>query len=40
MSHAHFPTHHIELPDLVRLLIRDFGVGPRRRDWEQTLERS
>lgn len=40
MSRAHFPTHHLELPELIRLLIRDFGVGPRRRNWEQILERS
>lgn len=37
LSHAHFPTHRIELADLVRFLIRDLGVAPRRSDWETVL---
>lgn len=39
MSNAHFPTHRIELAELVRFLIRDFGVAPRRQDWERVLDR-
>jgi hypothetical protein len=40
MSRVHFPTHRIELNDLVRFLIVELGVGPRRPDWEAVLERS
>jgi hypothetical protein len=38
LSHAHFPTHRIELADLIRFLIRDLGVAPRRSDWERVLD--
>jgi len=37
ISHAHFPTQQIEITEIVRLLIRDPGVGPRRPDWERVL---
>lgn len=32
MSRAHFPTHHLELAELVRFLITELGVGPGRAD--------
>ncbi len=36
---AHFPTGPISLEGVIGLLIRDFGVVPRRRDWAEVLER-
>lgn len=39
LSRVHFPTHRIELPELVRFLITELGVGPRRTDWATVLER-
>lgn len=38
LGKLHFPTHHIELPELVRFLIVELGVGPRRADWEAVLD--
>lgn len=38
-SRFHFPTHRIELAELVRFLIVEVGVGPRRADWESVLDR-
>ena len=37
MGHAHFPTRRIDLAQLVRFLIRDFDVEPRRPDWDRVL---
>ncbi len=34
---AHLPTGYVSLADIIRLLIRDFGATPRRRDWESVL---
>lgn len=34
---AHLPTGYVSLPDIIRLLIRDFIVTPRRSDWESVL---
>ncbi len=34
---AHLPTGHVSIADILRLLIRDFGIIPRRRDWESVL---
>ena len=34
---AHLPTGRVSLADILRLLIRDFGAVPRRRDWESVL---
>ncbi len=34
---AHLPTGYVSLPDIIRLLIRDFGAIPRRGDWESVL---
>lgn len=39
MSRVHFPTHRIELPELVRFLITELGVKPRRQDWAAVLAR-
>lgn len=39
LSRVHFPTHQIELPELVRFLITELGVQPRRADWEAALDR-
>jgi hypothetical protein len=39
LNRIHFPTHRIELAELVRFLIIELGVGPRRSDWERVLDR-
>ena len=39
LSRIHFPTHRIELAELVRFLITELGVGPRRQNWESVLDR-
>jgi hypothetical protein len=39
MGKLHFPTHRIALPELVRFLITELDVGPRRPDWEAVLDR-
>ncbi len=33
----HFPTRHITIEDVLRLAIAEFGVEPRRPDWESIL---
>ena len=33
----YFPTKHIALEDVLRLAIAEFGVEPRRTDWERIL---
>ena len=40
LNRVHFPTHRMELTELVRFLITELGVGPRRPDWETVLERA
>ena len=38
LSAAHLPTGHVELRDVVRLAVRDFGVTPLRDDWRDLLD--
>lgn len=33
----HFPTGHVALEDVIRMLITEFGVEPRRANWESVL---
>ncbi len=40
MSRAHLPTGRIAVQDVLRLAIRDFGVPPRRANWEAVLDRT
>lgn len=35
----HLPTGEVSLADVVRLAITEFGVVPRRDDWEEVLRR-
>jgi hypothetical protein len=35
---AHYPTGPVTLADVVRLLIQDFDVRPRRADWSRVLD--
>lgn len=35
----HVPTGEVSLADVVRLAITEFGVEPRRDDWEEILNR-
>jgi hypothetical protein len=37
---AHVPTGRIALEELLRMAIAEFGARPRRKDWEQVLERT
>ena len=34
---AHLPTGYTSLADIIRLLIRDLRVTPRRSDWQSIL---
>ncbi len=34
---AHFPSGRVALEEVIRLLIEDLGVEPRRDDWEEVL---
>ena len=38
LGNAHFPTGPVTLADVVRLLIQDFDVRPRRADWSRVLD--
>lgn len=38
LGDAHFPTGPVALADVVRLLIQDFDVRPRRADWSRVLD--
>ena len=39
LAQAHYPTGPVTLADVVRLLIADFQVRPRRTDWQRILDR-
>ncbi len=36
-QNAHLPTGYVSVVDIMRFLIRDFGVSPRRGEWESIL---
>ncbi len=38
IGNAHLPTGHVSTIEILRMLIRDFAVVPRRRDWESVLD--
>ncbi len=40
LSGMHLPTGPIELSSIVRLLIEEFKIEPRREDWRDVLSRS
>lgn len=40
LHRIHFPTRHITIEDVLRLAIAEFGVEPRRPDWERILSDS
>ena len=37
---AHLPTGKVSISEILRTLIRDFSVTPRRSDWESVLDES
>ncbi len=37
LTRAHIPTGEVTLRDVVRLLVEELGVRPRRTDWRQVL---
>ncbi len=37
LTDIHLPTGYVSLADVARLLIAEFGVEPRRADWEALL---
>lgn len=40
LSAMHLPTGIVELPSIIRLLIEEFGIEPRREDWRDVLSRA
>jgi len=38
LTRAHLPTGGVTLAAFLRMAIRDFGVEPRRDDWQNVLE--
>ena len=40
LSTAHLPTGRVELPDVLLLAVRDFGIAPLREDWADVLAAS
>lgn len=39
LDKLHIPTGHVTLQDMIRMLITEFQVAPRRTDWRETLGR-
>ncbi len=37
IGNVHLPTGQVSISDILRMLIRDFSVTPRREDWESVL---
>ena len=37
LADMHIPTGFVTLEDVVRLLITEFGISPRRDDWDRLL---
>ncbi len=37
LTRAHLPTGDVTVRDIVRMLIQDFGVEPRRDDWREIV---
>lgn len=37
LQRAHLPTAQVEVAEFIRLLVRDFGVRPLRKDWRSLL---
>jgi len=37
---AHLPTGHVRVESVLRLLLSDFGVRARRKDWRRILEQA
>ncbi len=37
LSNLHIPTGHVTISDIVRFLIAEVGVEPRRSDWMNVL---
>jgi hypothetical protein len=40
LARAHLPTGPVSIEDVLRLAIADFGVRPRRADWETVLRQT
>ena len=38
INRAHFPTGRIAIEAFIELLIRDFGIEPKRSDWQAALD--
>ena len=38
LSDAHLPTGQVSISHILRMLIQDFSVTPRRSDWESVLD--
>ena len=40
LQKTHLPTGEIQFEHVLRALITEFGVSPRRTDWEHVIERN
>lgn len=40
LRNAHIPTGRVSMADLLRMVITEFGVAPRRADWADVLAQS
>jgi len=40
LGHMHLPTEEITFPAIVRLLLSEFAVAPRREDWASVIAES
>jgi hypothetical protein len=40
LDKLHLPTDRVSFEAVVRMLIDEFGIAPRRNDWRDTLERT
>ena len=40
LGKLHLATGRVSLASVVRMLITEFGIAPRRHDWAETLDRT
>ena len=40
LDRLHLPTDRVTFEAVIRMLISEFGIAPRRKDWQVTLDRT
>jgi hypothetical protein len=40
LDRLHLPTDRVTFEAVIRMLISEFGIAPRRKDWQATLDRT